>query len=197
MKAGCKPPDGNRAVFVHELPLRVIRCAARSGHVRPAVAVHILPIELNPQGRTWIIGAQVDRQVRSRHLAAVAGMVNRVQEPLPNSVERVRCPTHTRVRCMVELEHKEASVMGKPFRIDDDRLVRALEEGTEIVIVGRRRFRLVEVEGDNQVEGDFYEPTDPDEIRALEEALHDDSEPMGAEEGRNYLKDRLRQHGIG
>lgn len=86
--------------------------------------------------------------------------------------------------------------MGKPFRIEDDRLVRALEEGTEIVIVGRRRFRLVEVEGDDLVEDGFYEPKDPDEIRALEEALHDDSELMGAEEGRNYLKERLRHHGI-
>lgn len=87
--------------------------------------------------------------------------------------------------------------MGKSYRIDDDRLVRALEEGTDIVIVGRRRFRLVEVEGDPQVEDDFYEPADPDEIRALEEALHDDSELIGSEVGRNYLKERLRYHGIG
>lgn len=92
---------------------------------------------------------------------------------------------------------EEASVLGKAVRIDDDdRLAKALAEGAEFLIVGRRRFRLVEVT-ESPGEGEWYEPTDPEEVRALEEALHDDSEPFGPEEGRKYLKERLRQHGIG
>ena len=87
--------------------------------------------------------------------------------------------------------------MGKVVRIEDGQLARALVEGVEYLIAGQRRFRLVEVKGDEPEEGDFCQPTDPLEIQALKEALHDDSELMGAEEGRTYLKEQLRQHGIG
>lgn len=88
--------------------------------------------------------------------------------------------------------------MGKAVRIaKGDRLTKVLAEGTECLNVGRRRFRPVEVKADDNAEPAFYEPKDPEEIRVLEEALNDDSELLGVEEGRSFLRERLRQHGIG
>jgi tRNA(Ile2) C34 agmatinyltransferase TiaS len=88
--------------------------------------------------------------------------------------------------------------VGKALRVrGNDRLAQAVAEGVEFLIIGRRRFQLVEVEGEEPVEEVFYEPTDPEEIRVVEEALRDNSRVMEADEGRQYLKERLRQHGIG
>lgn len=82
--------------------------------------------------------------------------------------------------------------MGKAVRIDEDsRLAEALASGVEYLIVGQRQFRIVEVTGW------FYEPTDPDEVMAVEEALHEDSQVLGSEEGRTYLTEELRKYGIG
>lgn len=86
--------------------------------------------------------------------------------------------------------------MGKVVRIEDGQLAKALVSGAEYLIVGHRRFRLIEVKEDEPEEEGFYEPTDSEEIRALEEALHDKSELLDAEEGRKFLKEQLRQHGI-
>lgn len=82
--------------------------------------------------------------------------------------------------------------MGKAVRVDEaSRLAKALAKGAEYLIVGHRRFRILEVEGE------YYDPIDPEEIRAVEEALHDDTDVLDPEEGRNYLKEQLRQYGIG
>lgn len=87
--------------------------------------------------------------------------------------------------------------MGKAVRIGENhRLAKALAEGAEYLVVGRRRFRLIEVEADDQMDGDFYEPSDAGGIQALEEALRDDSRLLDADEGRKFLKERLRENGI-
>lgn len=82
--------------------------------------------------------------------------------------------------------------MGKAVRIEkDSQLAEALANGVEYLIVGERQFRIVEVMRE------FYEPIGPDEVLAVEEALLDDSEVLGPEEGRKYLTEQLKKYGIG
>lgn len=43
---------------------------------------------------------------------------------------------------------------------------------------------------------DFYAPIDPEEMKAVEAALHDESEVLDPEEGRKYLLKELRKLGV-
>lgn len=82
--------------------------------------------------------------------------------------------------------------MAKVVRIQDRRLAHEIQDAEYLEIDGKR-FLLVEVESSET--GD-YEVTDPDEIRAIEEALGDTSPLLDSEEARRYLKTKLREHGI-
>lgn len=80
------------------------------------------------------------------------------------------------------------------YRSQDQALERALEAGAEYLVVGNRRYRLVEVESHD---GDYYEPTSPEEIRVVRDALADQSPRLKGEAAREYLRARLQEHGIG
>lgn len=84
--------------------------------------------------------------------------------------------------------------MSKAIRIRDGELAQALEAGADYLIVGKRRFLLVEVD---DVGDDMYEVTDPVEIELVLEAMQDTSPVLSGEEARAYLKARLKEHGIG
>lgn len=85
--------------------------------------------------------------------------------------------------------------MGKDVYVRDAELIRALEEGADYLVAGRRRFLLVEVDDSNQTEP--YNVTDPDEVALIQEALEDTSPRLSGDEARAYLKARLKEHGIG
>lgn len=64
----------------------------------------------------------------------------------------------------------------------------------EYLIIGRRRFLLVEVD---EASDERYFVTDPEEAALVREALRDTSARLSPEGAREYLKARLREHGIG
>lgn len=84
--------------------------------------------------------------------------------------------------------------MSKAIRIRDGELARALESGAEYLIVGQRRFLLVEVDDTGH---EVYDVTDPEEIELVLEAMQDTGPVLSGEEARAYLKARLKEHGIG
>ncbi|HWI51125.1 MAG TPA: hypothetical protein VNT01_03160 [Symbiobacteriaceae bacterium] len=53
--------------------------------------------------------------------------------------------------------------MAKAIRIQGEELLRVLEAGADYLIVGNRRFLLVEVA--DQGDGEFYDVTAPEESR--------------------------------
>lgn len=81
--------------------------------------------------------------------------------------------------------------MSKVIHIRDVDLIRALEDGAEIV-AGQRRFLLVELHHE-----DPEDVTDPEEVALIEEALRDTSPRLSGEAAREYLKARLGEHGLG
>lgn len=89
--------------------------------------------------------------------------------------------------------NKVVMCMAKVVRIQDRRLAREIQDAEYLEIDGRR-FLLVEVESQDT---DEYEVTDPDEIRAVEEALGDTSPLLDNEEALRYVKTKLREHGLG
>lgn|GEM_PF-904312 len=84
--------------------------------------------------------------------------------------------------------------MTKAVRIYDAEVIRALEEGAEILIAGGRRFLLVQVQDDAS---EPYDITDPAEIALIDKALQDPRPSLSGEEARAYVRARLKQHGIG
>ncbi len=84
--------------------------------------------------------------------------------------------------------------MPKAVRVHDDNLRRALEAGAEYLIVGNRRFLLVEVA--DQGEGEYYDVTDPEEVQILDEALQDKGHRLRGEEARQHLIARLKEYGV-
>lgn len=84
--------------------------------------------------------------------------------------------------------------MARAVRIQDEELRRALEAGTDYLIVGNRRFLLVEVV--DQGECQFYDVTDPEEIQVLDEALQDTSPTLRGAMARERLRARLKEHGV-
>lgn len=83
----------------------------------------------------------------------------------------------------------------KSYRVQDEEVSRAITGGANYLLVGKRRFKIVEV-AEVPAEPESYEVTDPEELRVLEEALNDKSRLLRGEEAREYLKARLREHGI-
>ncbi|HWI60554.1 MAG TPA: hypothetical protein VNT75_01810 [Symbiobacteriaceae bacterium] len=88
----------------------------------------------------------------------------------------------------------EGCNLAKSVRVNDKELCRVLEAGADYLIVGNRRFLLVEV--DEPGDGDFYDVTDPDEVRALDAALQDKSPVRRGTEARQRLRTRLKEHGV-
>ena len=85
-------------------------------------------------------------------------------------------------------------VVSKPIHIRDEEVIRAVEERADCLVIGGRRFLLVEVD---EATGEPYHVTDPDEEVLVLEALQDTSPRLSGEAAREYLKARLREHGIG
>ncbi|HYG60917.1 MAG TPA: hypothetical protein VD902_22800 [Symbiobacteriaceae bacterium] len=83
--------------------------------------------------------------------------------------------------------------MSKPIHIRDTDVIRAVEEGADLLVIGRRRFLLVEVD---EATDEPYRVTDPEEAALVREALQDTSPRLSGEAAREYLKARLREHGI-
>lgn len=84
--------------------------------------------------------------------------------------------------------------MKKAIQIRDTDVIRAIEEGADYLVIGQRRFLLVEIDEATQ---EPYRPTDPEEVALVREALNDTSPRLSGEAAREYLKARLREHGIG
>lgn len=84
--------------------------------------------------------------------------------------------------------------MAKAVRVANEELLRVLEAGADYLIVGNRRFLLVEVADPGDCE--FYDVTEPDEVKILDEALQDQSRRLSGAEAREYLAAKLREHGI-
>lgn len=84
--------------------------------------------------------------------------------------------------------------MSKVVQVRDEEVIRAVEEGAEYLIIGQRRFLLVEVD---EAGDEPYFVTDPEEAALVREALQDTSARLSPEAAREYLKARLREHGIG
>jgi len=82
----------------------------------------------------------------------------------------------------------------KAVRIHDAEVIRALEEGAEILIAGGRRFVLVPVQDDGT---EPYDITDPAEVTLIDEALQDPRPSLSGDEARAYVRARLKEHGIG
>lgn len=84
--------------------------------------------------------------------------------------------------------------MAKAVRILDTEVIRALEEGAEILIAGGRRFLLVQIPNDGS---EPYDITDAAEVAAIDKALQDSRPSVAGEEARAYLRSRLKELGIG
>lgn len=84
--------------------------------------------------------------------------------------------------------------MAKSIHVRDAELLRALEEGADYLVAGQRRFLLVEVQESTGAE--FHDVTVPEEVRILDEALQDTSQPLEGEEARKYLQERLNHYGV-
>lgn len=84
--------------------------------------------------------------------------------------------------------------MTKAVRIHDAEVIRALEEGAEILIAGGRRFLLVQVRDEG---GKSYDMADPAEIVLIEKALQDPRPSLSGEDARAYVRAGLKKHGIG
>lgn len=83
--------------------------------------------------------------------------------------------------------------MSKPIHIRDTEVIRAIEDGADCLVIGQRRFLLVEVD---EATEETYRITDPEEAELVRQALKDTSPRLSGEAARDYLKARLREHGI-
>lgn len=83
--------------------------------------------------------------------------------------------------------------MGKSVHVRDLDLIRAVEEGAEYLIIGQRRFRLVEA--DASVREEPHDVTDPDEIALIRKALDNSRPLLSGDEARAYVQNRLKKHG--
>lgn len=84
--------------------------------------------------------------------------------------------------------------VSEPIRIRDDEVIRAVEAGADSLMIGKRRYLLVEVDAATD---EPYRVTDPEEAALVREALQDNSPRLSGDAAREYLKARLREHGIG
>ncbi len=83
--------------------------------------------------------------------------------------------------------------MGKAIRIEDRKLLQALEEGADYIIADKKHFVLVEITDETD---EFYNVTDPEEAKVVREALRDNSNRLSGEEARAYLDARLKEYGV-
>lgn len=84
--------------------------------------------------------------------------------------------------------------MSKSIRIRDHEVIRAVEAGADSLMIGQRRFLLVEVDAATD---EPYRVTDPAEAALVREALQDNSPRLSGEAAREYLRARMRENGIG
>jgi len=89
---------------------------------------------------------------------------------------------------------KGGGPVSKAINVRDAEVIRAVEEGADCLVIAGRRFLLVEVDETSE---EPYHVTDPDEVALVREALEDSSPSLSGEAAREYLKARLREHGIG
>lgn len=85
-------------------------------------------------------------------------------------------------------------VMSNVIHVRDETLIRAVEEGAEYLVIGRRRFRLIEVPNGAE---EPHDVTDPEEVALIEKALRDTRPPLSADQARAYVQDRLKKHDAG
>lgn len=83
--------------------------------------------------------------------------------------------------------------MTNAVRVQDGALIRAVEEGVEYLIIGQRRFRLVEV--DSPAEEEPYDVTDPKEIALIRKALDNTRPLLSGDEARAYVQAGIKKHG--
>jgi len=83
--------------------------------------------------------------------------------------------------------------MSKPVPVRDAELIQALEEGANCIVVGDRRFLLVKVD---EAADEPYLVTEPAEVELVRESLQDNIPRRSGEDAMDYLKARLREHGI-
>lgn len=83
--------------------------------------------------------------------------------------------------------------MEKAVQVRDVELIRAVEEGAEYLIIGQRRFLLVELDDSSREEP--IDVTDPEEIALIRKALASKRPLLSGEEARAYVRDRLKQYG--
>lgn len=83
--------------------------------------------------------------------------------------------------------------MEKAIHVRDVELIRAVEEGAEYLIIGQRRFLLVEMDDRNHDEPD--DVTDPGEVALIRKALDNTRPLMSGDEARAYVQNRLNKHG--
>lgn len=84
--------------------------------------------------------------------------------------------------------------MSKSIQVRDAELIRAVEAGAEYLVIGKRRFLLVQVD---EASEEPYHVTDPEEVALVREALQDTSPRLSGDAAREFLKARLREHGVG
>jgi hypothetical protein len=84
--------------------------------------------------------------------------------------------------------------VSKSVRVQEPEVILAVEQGADRLIIGQRQFLLVEVDKAAEVS---YRPTDSEEVAMVREAIADKSPRLSGEAAREFLKARLRDHGIG
>lgn len=84
--------------------------------------------------------------------------------------------------------------MSKVIHVRDEQIIRAVEEGAEYLVIGQRRFRLVEAPEDTE---EVHDVTDPEEVALIEKALRDTRPPLSGDEARAYVQARLKEYGAG
>ncbi|HWI63867.1 MAG TPA: hypothetical protein VNT75_18690 [Symbiobacteriaceae bacterium] len=72
--------------------------------------------------------------------------------------------------------------MSKPIHIRDADVIRAIEEGADYLVIGKRRFLLVEVD---EATEEAYHVTDSEEVALVREALQDTSPRLSGKAARS------------
>lgn len=79
----------------------------------------------------------------------------------------------------------------KLVKLENEELTNAITNGNAYIQVGNRKFMLFEVEEASQ--SDYYEVTDPEEERLLQEALNDHNPSLSKQEVLRQLAKHNKQ----
>lgn len=88
---------------------------------------------------------------------------------------------------------QRGGVVSKEIYVHDEKLIRAVEEGAEYLVIGQRRFLLVEM--DDTADTEPYRVTDPEEISMLRRALQNSEPLLTGDEALDYVQSQLKKHG--